>query len=91
MRGSSLATTGVFPSPITDQIAAGEQSGSLLVMLDSLADFFEAQADHLTRAFAAVIEPLLIIVLGCAVGLSIMGLMLPLIQVISSLESGGLG
>ena len=86
----SLAAPGIFPAPVTDQIATGEESGTLLTMLGSLADFYEAQTEHLTRAFSAVIEPALILILGFIVGISIVSLMLPLVQVIASLSTGGM-
>jgi type IV pilus assembly protein PilC len=86
----SLAASGVLPAQVTDQVAAGEESGTLLTMLDGLAEFHEAQAEHLTRAFSAVIEPLLILVLGLVVGISIISLMLPLVQIVASLSSGGM-
>jgi len=84
----ALAAGGVFPVPVTEQIATGEKGGALLVMLDRLADFYDAQTEHLTRAFSAVLEPLLIVVLGFAVGISIVSLMLPLIHAISELSGG---
>jgi type IV pilus assembly protein PilC len=88
--GSALAGAGVFPSAVTEQIATGEKGGTLLVMLRNLADFYDAQTEHLTRAFSAVLEPGLILVLGFAVGISILSLMLPLIQAISALSGGNL-
>jgi type IV pilus assembly protein PilC len=87
----ALGISGIFPAQVCDQVATGENSGTLLLMLNSLADYFEAQTDHLARAFSAVIEPLLIIILGVAVGLSIVGLFLPLISAIQAMTSGDAG
>jgi type II secretory pathway component PulF len=88
---TALAASGVFPPPVTEQIATGEKGGTLLLLLNRLADFYDAQTEHLTRAFSAVLEPLLILVLGFAVGISVVSLMLPLIQAISQLSGGGSG
>jgi type IV pilus assembly protein PilC len=84
--GQSLADAGVFPPGLTDHVTTGEKSGTLVITLNSLSDFYDAQAEHFTRAFSAVIEPLLIVVLGLAVGSSIISVMLPLISIISSLS-----
>ena len=88
---AALAATGVFPAAVVEQIATGEKGGMLLAMLSRLADFYDAQTEHLTRAFSAVLEPLLILVLGFAVGISVVSLMLPLIQAISALTGGSMG
>jgi type IV pilus assembly protein PilC len=87
---TALAASGVFPAPVTEQIATGEKGGTLLMMLDRLADFYDAQTEHLTRAFSAVLEPALILMLGFAVGISVVSLMLPLIQTISALSGGSM-
>lgn len=85
----ALAATGVFPAAVIEQIATGEKSGTLLVMLNNLSDFYDAQTEHLTRAFSAVLEPTLILILGFAVGITIVSLILPLVQAISALSGGG--
>ena len=87
---TALAAGGVFPPAVTEQIATGEKGGTLLLTLDRLADFYDAQTEHLTRAATAILEPLLILILGFAVGISIVSFMLPLIHAISSLQSGGM-
>jgi len=83
---ASLEASGVFPAPLTEQLTSGEKSGSLIMMLNSLADFYDAQTDHYSRAFSAVVEPALIVLIGFAVGTSIIALMLPLVQAIRSLS-----
>jgi type IV pilus assembly protein PilC len=77
---AALAAGGVFPPAVTEQISTGERGGTLLLSLARLADFYEAQTEHLTRAATAVLEPLLILILGVAVGISVISLMLPLIH-----------
>jgi type IV pilus assembly protein PilC len=87
---TALGASGVFPAPVTEQVASGEKGGTLLMMLNRLADFYDAQTEHLTRAFSAVLEPTLILMLGFAVGISVVSFMLPLIQAISALSGGGM-
>lgn len=64
----ALAASPLFPPLVTQMAAVGEQSGSLDELLGELAVFYEAQVDETLGNFAQVIEPLLIIVLGAAVG-----------------------
>jgi type IV pilus assembly protein PilC len=88
--GPALAASGVFPAAVSDQVSTGEKAGTLLVMLRNLADFYDAQTEHLSRAFSAVLEPGLILVLGFAVGISIVSFMLPLLHAVSALTGGAL-
>jgi len=80
--GKSLATalisTKVFPGVATEMIAVGEQTGALPQMLNSVSEFFEEDVDSsLTRAMA-LIEPLLLLVMGVAVVVILIALYLPI-------------
>jgi type IV pilus assembly protein PilC len=80
--GRSLADpfweAGVFPGLATAMIAAGEEAGALDSMLMKAADFYDDEVDAALDAAAGVIEPLLILFLGLAIGLMVMAVYLPL-------------
>ncbi len=58
----------LFP-PITFQmLSVGEETGKTGEMLQKLAEFFEEELDTLTRNLSTIIEPLLMICMGAAVG-----------------------
>ncbi len=75
---SALVTTKVFPGVATEMIAVGEQTGALPQMLNSVSEFFEEDVDaSLTRAMA-LIEPILLLVMGVAVVVILIALYLPI-------------
>ncbi|PCN48502.1 pilus assembly protein PilC [Curtobacterium sp. 'Ferrero'] len=73
----------VFPSMVSQMIAVGEDAGSLEVMLDKIAIFYDAEVESITESLTALIEPLLIAFLGVVVGGMIIALYLPIFQITS--------
>jgi type II secretory pathway component PulF len=65
-----------FPPIVAQMLLVGEETGQIDVVLIKIADFYEEEVSVLIDGLAAVIEPVMIIVLGSAVGLiaaSVMG------------------
>lgn len=58
----------LFPPLVTQMVAVGERAGTIDEMLEEIADFYEKQVDQIMNNMASIIEPLLIIFLGAAVG-----------------------
>lgn len=58
----------LFPPMVTHIVTVGEQSGALDTLLDELATFYEADVEQILGNLTQIIEPLLIVVLGLAVG-----------------------
>lgn len=56
-------------------------------MLAKVADFYEREVEEAVASFSAAIEPLLIVFLGVIVGFIVVGMFLPLFQVISTLST----
>ena len=76
-----LASEAVFPSIVSEMIAVGEGSGSLEVMLTQLADFYDSEIEATTQQLTALIEPLMIAVIGVIIGAMIITLYLPLFTI----------
>ena len=74
----SLAKTGVFPQLATDMITVGEQTGALPAMLNSVAEFFEEDVATALAAALALIEPLILIIMGVVVVFILISLYLPI-------------
>ena len=74
----SLAKTGVFPQLATDMITVGEQTGALPAMLNSVAEFFEEDVATALTASLALIEPLILIIMGVVVVFILISLYLPI-------------
>ncbi|MCT9621299.1 MULTISPECIES: type II secretion system F family protein [unclassified Curtobacterium] len=78
-----LANEKVFPSMVSQMMAVGEDAGSLEVMLEKIAIFYDAEVEATTESLTALIEPLLIAFLGVVVGGMIVALYLPIFQITS--------
>ncbi|MBU2323743.1 MAG: type II secretion system F family protein, partial [Gammaproteobacteria bacterium] len=76
----SMRATGVFPSLAIQMTAIGEESGALDQMLDKVATFYEDEVDNLVDNLTALMEPLIMSVLGVLIGGLIIAMYLPIFQ-----------
>lgn len=76
----AMRTTGVFPSMAIQMAAIGEESGSLDLMLDKTAEYYEAEVDNAVDNLTTLMEPLIMSVLGVLVGGLIIAMYLPIFQ-----------
>ena len=74
----SLTQTRVFPDLATEMISVGEQTGALPAMLNSVAEFFEEDVATALTAALALIEPLILIIMGVVVVVILVSLYLPI-------------
>jgi type IV pilus assembly protein PilC len=74
----SLEATNVFPGVATEMIAVGEQTGALPQMLNSVSEFFEEDVETALSAAMALIEPMILLVMGCVVVVILIALYLPI-------------
>ena len=77
---ASMRDCRVFPDMIVQMVAIGEESGSLDDMLGRSAAHFEAQLDATVDRLTALVEPLLMGVLGIVVGGLVIAMYLPVFQ-----------
>ena len=75
-----LKRSGDFPPIVTHMIAVGEKSGQLETMLENVAKAYDTQVDTRVQALTSLMEPLIIVVLGGAVGFIAFSILMPLIQ-----------
>jgi type IV pilus assembly protein PilC len=80
-----LKESGVFPGMVTQMIAVGEQTGALDVMLQKIASFYEDEVDAAVKDLLTALEPVLIVVLGLAVGGIVISMYMPLFSLIGQL------
>ena len=76
-----LAGQPVFPTMVTQMIAVGEDAGSLEMMLDKIADFYDQEVEAATEQLTAMIEPIMVAFLGVVVGGMIVALYLPIFNI----------
>jgi type IV pilus assembly protein PilC len=77
-----LARHDVFPPMVTQMLAVGEETGNVDVMLEKVADFYDQEVEATVNALTSLLEPLLIVVLGSAVGGMVISLYLPMFKII---------
>ena len=76
-----LAATTVFPPMVVQMIAVGEATGSLDSMLTKIADFYDDEVETAVNAMTSMLEPMLMVFLGGAVGGMIVAMYLPIFQI----------
>jgi type IV pilus assembly protein PilC len=86
-----LEGSGVFPPMVISMVDVGEETGQLPEMLLKIADVYEDEVDNSVSALTSMLEPLMIVMLALVVGVIVLALFLPLIQVIQGLSSGAAG
>lgn len=67
-------------------VSVGEESGAVDEMLTRVADYFDADVDAAVATLGAVVEPLLVILLGAVVGFIVLSVFLPLYALIGSVD-----
>ncbi|MEO9589056.1 MULTISPECIES: type II secretion system F family protein [Marinobacter] len=77
---ASMKTTGVFPVMAVQLTSIGEESGNLDEMLEKVADHYEGVVDDMVDNLTALMEPMIMAVLGVLVGGLIIGMYLPIFQ-----------
>jgi type IV pilus assembly protein PilC len=68
----------VFPAMVVNMIDVGEETGSLDSMLMKVADIYDAEVEAAVDAMLALLEPIIIVVLGGIIGFIVVALYLPI-------------
>jgi type IV pilus assembly protein PilC len=79
-----LSQSGVFPMMVTQMISVGETTGSLELMLNKVADFYESEVDTAVATLSSMLEPVLMIFLGVIVGGLVIAMYLPIFKMASA-------
>src|SRR5450432_1327803 len=80
-----LRESGVFPNMVTQMIGVGEATGAMDSMLQKIADFYEDEVDSATKDMMAMLEPMIIGILGVSIGGIVISLYMPLFSMIAKL------
>jgi len=75
-----LEDTGVFPPMVIHMISIGETTGSLDTMLEKIADFYDDEVDQAVSNLTALMEPMIMVVLGGLIGGLIVAMYLPIFK-----------
>lgn len=69
-----------FPPLVTHMIAIGEKSGQLVQMLENVAAAYDSAVETRVQMLTSLLEPIIILFMGGAVGFIAMAILFPLIQ-----------
>jgi type IV pilus assembly protein PilC len=75
-----------FPGMVVQMMAVGEETGALDTMLSKVADFYDQEVEAAVASLTSLIEPILIAVMGAAVGGMVVALYLPLFRIIELIK-----
>ena len=75
-----MAHTGRFPDMLVQLCATGEESGTLGILLGKAAELMTEELDARVQALSSLIEPLIIVVLGGAIGVILVAMYLPIFR-----------
>jgi type IV pilus assembly protein PilC len=81
-----LSRHAVFPPMVVQMLAVGEETGNVDEMLEKVADFYDAEIEAIVDALTSLLEPLLIVVMGGAVGGMVVALYMPMFQIINLVQ-----
>ena len=76
----------VFPAMVVQMLAVGEETGAVDTMLEKVGDFYEREVEATVEALTSLLEPLLICVLGGAVGSMVVSLYMPMFNIIKLIK-----
>lgn len=76
----AIKSTTLFPTMVTQMVGIGEESGALDGMLDKCATFYEAEVDNAVDGLTALMEPMIMAVLGVLVGGLMIAMYMPIFQ-----------
>ncbi len=81
-----LEASKVFPPMVISMVDVGEETGQLPEMLLKIADVYDDEVDNSVAALTSLLEPIMIVLLALMVGVIVMALFLPLVEIIKQLN-----
>jgi type IV pilus assembly protein PilC len=76
----------VFPPMVVQMLAVGEETGGVDTMLDKVAEFYNSEVSASVDALTSLIEPLMIAIIGGAVGAAVIALYMPMFNIIKLIQ-----
>ena len=76
----------IFPILTVQMIQVGEETGKTEMVLLKLAEFYEGEVDQLSKNMSSIIEPVLMIFIGSAVGFFAVSMLQPMYSIMDSIK-----
>lgn len=77
------AAGSIFPPMVVQMVAVGEETGALDTMLERIGTFYDQEVDAMVEGLTSLIEPILIVFMGGAVGGILISLYLPMFNIVN--------
>lgn len=77
----------LFPPTVSRMIEVGEKTGNLDNNLAYLAEFYENEVDEVTKNLSGILEPILLVVMGVAVGFVALAIITPIYGITQGLKT----
>jgi type IV pilus assembly protein PilC len=78
----------IFPPMVVKMMAIGERSGALDALLEKIAEFYDQQVEAEVKGLTAMIEPIMIAIMGVVVGGIVLAVFLPIFKLQEKLSGG---
>lgn len=78
--GASFKNLQIVPAMLADMIVVGEESGSLSVTLNDIAQSYEQQINEFIKLLTTLLEPVMILLIGSVIGFIVIAMLLPIFQ-----------
>ena len=78
-----LVENEIFPPMVAQMVKIGEETGELEKMLSKIADFYEDEVDASVQSLTSIVEPIMMIGVGCMVGVIIIAMYMPMFKMLT--------
>jgi type IV pilus assembly protein PilC len=85
---SALIDQTIFPKMLVRMLQAGEKTGKIDEMMDSIADFYDDEVETMLDGLTSLLEPLLMVFLGVIIGGIVISMFLPIFKIGEAVQGG---
>jgi len=76
----------LIPPMVSQMVKIGEDSGQIDVVLDHVAKFYDQETEVMTRNLSTLLEPIIIVIIGVAVGFMAFSIIMPIYNIAGQIQ-----